>query len=167
MFRAQQEPNGNFLYLEAEISLDFQGGSVGYEEREHAAVLKDEAGDHLSSISAYVRSEALGGRYVIHSGAVHDDEQSADVFAITDPIETVLALMAGAGCLAMYGSQIWLVHETIDGIKAAGLAPRLRIKSSFLHFVTCRFEVNIVPHDIKTGISLPPITINIGPKKKK
>jgi hypothetical protein len=166
VLRAQAQPSGPFLYIEAEISLDSEGGQVVYEYLDREVVLRDPAGKRLSTIGEYQPATAFEKRYSVVAGSVLDEGGgSADVFAITDPVES-LAIFVGAGCLVLYGAQIWAVKQTMDQYKAAGLVPRLKIKTSFLKFVSCSFDVTIDPYDPRTGRSLPSKSIHIGKEKK-
>lgn len=171
IMRAQGESNGPFMHVETEISLDTEDWQVAYEERVSPAgnsvVLYDPAGNPLKAVTAYQRTETVGGRYAIVSGEVSEEGQLADLFAITDPVVETIALAVGGTCLVMYGAQIWAVKRTMDDYKAAGLVPRLSIKTSLLKFVSCNFDVKIDPYDPRTGSSLPSVHFHIGGRKKK
>jgi hypothetical protein len=159
--RAQPGPSEASEQIDTQVTLQLDDEPFTIERRENAVVFHDQTGQ-VNALTAYASTEALGGRYSIHSGAVHDEGESAVVFAITDPIELVLAVLAGAGCLAMYGGKVWAMKQTFDSYKALGLAPKIRIRSSFLKFITCKFDVSIEPYDPKTGSALQPVVIHIG-----
>jgi hypothetical protein len=147
----------------------FEEGSEGGEIRrdgDRVTVLGADGQPAGLEFQSYNVSRALGDQYEIHSAVAVDGEERADVFAISDFVET-LGAMGLAACLIMYSGQVWLVKQTFDAYRQAGLVPVWRMQGGFWRAVTCRFDVLIAPMDPRTGELGQGTIVSFGPRKGK
>jgi hypothetical protein len=122
-----------------ELSATYSGDSVYY---------LDAASERVGAvISSYGVVPSIDGRYEIHSGVVVDADGEADVVAVSDPAELILAGIVATACLAIYGGQIYILKETIAAYRERGLVPKLTMRSGFRQALTCQFDLTITALD--------------------
>lgn len=103
----------------------------------------DRAGISIARIDSYRLSRSVDGRYEIHSGAFSSNDGEADIFAISDFVETALGAAILAGCLAIHATQIWIIKTAMDDYRSQGQLPEIKMHSGLLSAMTCRFEFEI------------------------